>query len=249
MTPLTVGGRAVELIHHPGAGPPLVLVHGAGANAAVWDPVARALGGFEVWCPSLPGRGGSEGEAPATAAEAAGWLAEGLARLGGPPPWVAGHSYGGAVAIELALLGAPIAGLVLVATGARLRVHPGVLEAAALAVERAAPMSTRFAFVGGEPAAIEAYEAALARTPPAATLRDWGACDAFDRIGAIDAIEAPALVLGGTADALTPPKYHQYLGAHLPRGQLRLVEGRGHMLPWEDPQAFGREVRTYVAAC
>ena len=43
-TPLIVRGREVELVRHPGEGPPLLLVHGAGSNARAWDPVARALG-------------------------------------------------------------------------------------------------------------------------------------------------------------------------------------------------------------
>lgn len=247
-SPLIVRGRPVELVRHPGEGPPLVLVHGAGANARAWDPVARALGGFEVLCPSLPGRGDGA-EAPETAAEAAAWLAEVIGTLGGPPPFVLGHSYGGAVVLELALAGAPLAGIVLVATGARLRVHPGVLAAAARAVETGERMSTRFAFIGAEPSAIDAYEAALATTPPEAARRDWIACDRFDRIGAIDGLDLPALVVGGTADALTPPKYHQYLADHLPRAQLAFLEGRGHMVPWEDPQAFARVVRTFGAAC
>ncbi|MEZ4335670.1 MAG: alpha/beta hydrolase [Sandaracinaceae bacterium] len=247
-TPLIVRGREVELVRHPGEGPPLLLVHGAGSNARAWDPVARALGGFEVACPSLPGRGDGA-RAPESAAEAGAWLAEVIDALGGPPPFVLGHSYGGAVALELALTGAPLAGLVLVATGARLRVHPAVLAAAAAAVEGGSLVSTRFAFVGAERAIVDAYEAACATTPPDATQRDWIACDSFDRIGALSGVHVPALVVGGTADALTPPKYHRYLAEHLPRAQLVMVEGRGHMLPWEDPQGFARMVRSFGAAC
>ncbi len=246
---LTVGERRVELFRTEEGGPPLVLIHGSGGNGGAWSEVARELSAFEVIAPSLPGRGASEGEAFEDAAAAASWLAEVLRALGGPPPFVAGHSYGGAVALELALLGAPIAGLVLVATGARLRVHPTVLEAAARAVEGGVPMSSRFAFVGARPEAVAAYEAAARATPPEATRRDWTACDRFDRVGALEGIAAPALALGGTADVLTPPKYHRYLAEHLPRAQLRLLEGRGHMLPWEDPHGFAREVRAFAAAC
>lgn len=244
-----IGGRRVELWRAPGEGPPLVLVHGSGGHGRAWAPVARELGAFDVIAPSLPGRGASEGEAFDDAAAAARWLGGVLGALGGPPPLVAGHSYGGAVALELALLGAPLAGLVLVATGARLRVHPTVLEAAARAVEEGVPMSNRFAFVGARPEVVDAYEAAARETPPEATLRDWTACDRFDRIGALAGIAAPALALGGASDALTPPKYHRYLAEHLPRGQLRLLDGRGHMLPWEDPHGFAREVRAFAAAC
>ncbi len=246
---LVVDGRSVELVRHRADGPPLVLVHGAGGNAAIWAPLVRELSAFDLIVPSLPGRGGSEGESFADAAAAGAWLGEVLRALDGPPPFVLGHSYGGAVAIELALSGAELAGLVLVSTGARLRVHPGVLMAATQAVRTSTPMSSRFAFVGGEPEVIDAFTAASDETPPEATERDWNACNDFDRIGALDGLEAPALILGGTSDVLTPPKYHRYLVDHLPRAQLTLMEGRGHMLPWEDPHSFASEVRSFGSSC
>lgn len=246
---VTVDGWPVEIAHHPGEGPPLVLMHGAGANAEVWAPVARELTAFDVYAPSLPGRGGSGGPAFEEAISAGAWLARVIAALGGPPPIVVGHSLGGGIVLELALLGAPIAGLVLVATGARLRVHPSVLAAAARAVETDTPMSTRFAFVDASQEAIDAYEAAASNTPPRATVCDWAVCQSFDRIGALSAIELPCLVLGGAADLLTPAKYQHYLAGALPRAQLVLMDGRGHMLPWEDPQGFARQARVFASAC
>ena len=246
---LRVGGRAVELVRHRADGPPLVLVHGAGGNAGIWAPLARELSAFDLIAPSLPGRGGSEGEAFTRAAAAAAWLAEVLDALGGPPPLVLGHSYGGALVLELALRGVELAGLVLVATGARLRVHPGVLMAAAQAVRTSTPMSSRFAFVGGERGIIDAFAEASDATPPEATERDWQACNDFDRMAALDGLDVPALILGGTSDVLTPPKYHRYLAEHMPRAQLTLMEGRGHMLPWEEPHSFASEVRSFAASC
>ncbi|MBX3271332.1 MAG: alpha/beta hydrolase [Sandaracinaceae bacterium] len=248
---LEVDGRAVEVAHRAGLGPVILLVHGAGGCAAVWAPVAAHLGGFEVLAPSLPGRGRSAGDAFDDATAAGAWLARAIAALDRGPPILVGHSYGGAVALEAALAGAPLAGLALVATGARLRVHPSVLAAAARAAEGGSPMSTSFAFYDAPRAAIEGYERAAGATPPSATRADWIACDRFDRLGdpgALARLGTPALVLGGAADPLTPPKYHERLAGALGRAQLVIVPGRGHMLPWEDPARFAREVRAWAAA-
>ncbi|HEY8432831.1 MAG TPA: alpha/beta fold hydrolase [Sandaracinaceae bacterium] len=229
-------------------GPPLVLVHGAGGNARVWAPFARELSGFDVLAPSLPGRAGSAGPACARAADAARALEALLEELGVRGAIVLGHSYGGAVAIELALLSDRVASLALVASGARLRVRASVLAAAEEAVRTGVPMSLELAFAAGTPReAIEAYERAAARTPPDAALADWRACDSFDRMGELGAIERPALVVGGALDALTPPKYQRYLAAHLPRAQLELVEGAGHMLPWERPRELARTLRAWAS--
>jgi pimeloyl-ACP methyl ester carboxylesterase len=242
----------LEAVHHlrdERDGPPLVLLHGAGANALVWEPLRRELSSFDLFAPSLPGRLGTEGEAFARADDAARWLRDVLEALGAPHAIVVGHSYGGAVALELALLGAPLAGLVLVGSGARLRVHPAILEGARQAAERGAPMPTRLAFgaASSSPAA-EAYERAAEQTPPSATLRDWQACDGFDAMARLGDVSVPTLVVGGEDDALTPPKYQQYLADHLPRAQLTRVSGAGHMLPWEKPRDFAAIVRAYVAS-
>ncbi len=241
-------GPAIDWRRWQGDGPPILLVHGAGANAAVWEPLARELSGFEVFAPSLPGRCGSEGDAPERASDAAAWLEDAMAALD-LRAIVLGHSYGGAVAIELALRAARVLGLVLVASGARLRVHPGVLAMAEEAVRTEAPMPIDFAFSDGAPrAAIERYAEAAARTPPVATRADWRACDAFDRMDAIGAIDRPALVATGASDALTPPKYQRFLAERLPRAQLELVAGAGHMLPWERPRELARVIRAWVSA-
>ncbi len=62
----------------------------------------------------------------------------------------------------------------------------------------------------------------------------------------LSAIRVPALVVGGTADVLTPPKYQRYLAEQLPRAQLELVEGAGHMLPFEVPHELARRVRAWA---
>ena len=79
----------------------VVLIHGASGNAATWD--------LEPWswadtvAIDLPGRGDSPGPARERVADTAGWLREELARRGISKPILVGHSYGGGVALQLAL--------------------------------------------------------------------------------------------------------------------------------------------------
>jgi pimeloyl-ACP methyl ester carboxylesterase len=46
-------------------------------------------------------------------------------------------------------------------------------------------------------------------------------------------IRIPALIIAGTNDALTPPKYAEYLAANIPENELHIIEGAGHMLVME----------------
>jgi pimeloyl-ACP methyl ester carboxylesterase len=104
-----------------GQGPAVVLVHGSPGTAATWSGVGKRLADrFRVAALDLPGYGGStprpEGEPPTTehvakAVEAV-VAAQVAARPG--PVVLAGHSYGGNVALAVALRGrVPLRGLVL----------------------------------------------------------------------------------------------------------------------------------------
>src|SRR5690349_24508093 len=92
-----------------GAGPPLVLLHGIGGEACVWDPVLDALAAdHDVLALDLPGFGRSaplpDGVEPTPEA-----LARAVAALldadGLDDVHVAGNSLGGWVALELAKAG------------------------------------------------------------------------------------------------------------------------------------------------
>jgi pimeloyl-ACP methyl ester carboxylesterase len=99
--------REVELVvdRWPGAGRPLILVHGLASNARMWDGVAQRLAaaGHEVVTLDLRGHGRSakpdDGYDVATIADDLAALIEGL---GPSRPVLAGQSWGGNVVLELA---------------------------------------------------------------------------------------------------------------------------------------------------
>jgi pimeloyl-ACP methyl ester carboxylesterase len=235
-----VQGRAVALRRWEGDAPAVVLIHGAGGNH---DSLARlgdalAARGAAVVAPSLPGRCGSDGPPCATAAEAAARVGALLDALGLEAPLVAGHSFGGGVALELAFAQpSRLGGLALLATGARLRVHPTILALMEEAARTGQPApADRALWRPDTPdAVIDAAVAAAAHTPPATTLQDWRAADGFDRLGDVPRLAVPTLVVAGTEDALTPPKYARFLADGVPGATLCLLEEAGHMLPMERP--------------
>ena len=113
-----------------GVGPPLVLVHGAGGSADLWDPQLDGLADVaRVVAPDLPGHGRAPGQGKPSIAAYAEWLGTFLGTLRAGRAVVVGHSMGGAVAQALALR-APgrLAGLVLIGTGAKLRVLPRLVD-------------------------------------------------------------------------------------------------------------------------
>jgi pimeloyl-ACP methyl ester carboxylesterase len=106
-----MAGRRRDPIHlvRRGAGPPLVLLHGIGGEACVWDPVLDALAAHhDVLALDLPGFGRSAplpaGTAPTPEALAAA-VARRLEAEGLQDAHVAGNSLGGWIALELAKAG------------------------------------------------------------------------------------------------------------------------------------------------
>ena len=103
------GGRLATTQAGPADGPPLVLLHGASANAA--DPMGGigyllAARGFRVVAFDRPGFGWSDrpgGGGDATPAAQAKLIAEALSRMGIGPALIVGHSWAGALALALAL--------------------------------------------------------------------------------------------------------------------------------------------------
>lgn len=89
-----------------GSGPPVVLVHGSPADSRSWGRVTPHLRDrFRVLAVDLPGYGGSDGvpDAPVGRAALMGAAVARLVESCGAAVRLAGHSYGGVVAIQAAL--------------------------------------------------------------------------------------------------------------------------------------------------
>jgi pimeloyl-ACP methyl ester carboxylesterase len=170
--------------------------------------------------------------------------------LGLPPVVVVGHSMGGALALTLAL-DTPdrVAGLVLVGTGARLRVHPMLLEATRPGGAGVEELSGLMSSWYGPEASDRVRELAtrsLASLDTGVLHGDFVACDAFDVMNRLDTIDRPALVVVGESDQMTPVKYGRYLADHLARCQLEIVPGAGHMVMLEQPAAVERTLADWL---
>lgn len=221
--------------------PVALLLHGAGQHAGVWEAVRARLEG--TLAPSLPGRLDAPGpplpDIEAMATWALGEVPAGSAFV------LVGHSMGGAVALELALRRPQgLVGLVLVSTGARLRVHPAILAASEQAVDAGTPLSMgALGLPPGAPSALfEAVEALERAVPPGTALADWRATHSFDHMARLGEIAVPTRVLVGGSDALTPPKYAAHLAEAVSAATLQVVDGAGHLLPLERPDVVADAV-------
>lgn len=217
--------------------PMVVLCHGSGGSGHSYDDLRAVLGErVDLRTPTLPGHADAPGEPLTTVAEAAEWVWTEVGGAEAGPVVVGGHSVGGAIALELALRH-PVAGLVLLATGARLRVHPLIIGMMAQAARDGVhpPTPPGLFHKSTPPEVVARVEARGTSTPPAAALADWRMANAFDRMRDLGRVSAPALVLCGDEDRLTPPKYSRFLAENIAGARLQVLERAGHLFPLERP--------------
>lgn len=230
-----VGGR-------PRGAHPFVLVHGAGADATRFARLLAEIPGAVAL--DLPGHGTAGGGPAASIGAYAAAVAALLEREAYERPLLVGHSMGGAIALTCALEGAvELGGIGLLASGARLRVHPDILQS--LAEGRLPPdLPARMFAATAPPDAVAAERAALAAAADSGLLfADMAACDAFDVTGRLGELRLPAAVVVGSEDRMTPPRLSERLIAGWGEPDAvegTVVDGAGHYAHIERPGAVAR---------
>ncbi len=233
-------------------GAPVVLLHGFGLSHRAWADVlkridpARYLIAFD-----LPGHAGSRGVPHGSAAVAAKAVLAELERRGIAQAHLVGHSMGGAVAALVALREpSRTASLTLLSPGGfGAEINASLLRRYAVAVEEAeiAAILPPFFSEGHRPPVGLAASIAKER-------RIEGATDALVTIvetffdGAMQRrlplsdlarLTIPKTVLWGEEDHVLPARQAR----ELPDGfETRVLEGVGHMLPFEIPDTIARSI-------
>jgi pimeloyl-ACP methyl ester carboxylesterase len=219
------------------AGPALVLLHGAGGLRLNWPAELRRLSGATAYTLDLPGHGCSGGGGRDAIADYAADVVAFFDAVGIERAVVVGHSMGGAIALTMALDSPErVTALVLIATGARLRVAPSILERVSTDFEAAVSIITRHAWSQEVPSElVDLGRERFREAGPDVLLGDLIACDRFDVMERLGEIDVPTLVVAGSADRLAPVKYAHYLAEHVSGAQIAIIEGAGHMVMLERP--------------
>jgi pimeloyl-ACP methyl ester carboxylesterase len=251
-----------------GEGEPLVLVHGLGGAASNWLALAPLLRpGRRLLVPELPGHGGSPPLPGKPALDAyAGSLAVLLEHEAAAPAHVVGHSFGGAVALRLAIRRPELVrALVLVSaagisSGRRRARYALTLTGLVKPGKRIAPhrrLVARSALLrtlvfgrwgAADPPSFPPEMAEAFLSGPARHTDTTSAGDALVRDDPrqdLDRVRCPCLVLWGARDTQLPVA-DAFEYARRLRAPLRTIADCGHLPIGERPEACADAIADFL---
>ena len=227
---------------------PLILLHGAGGSHLHWSPRLRHAKDLRVIAVDLPGHGKSGGAGCGSIEDYAGWVVRWLDGWGIEKAIIGGHSMGGGIAQVLALDYAErVAGLVLVGTGAKLRVAQQILDGVKNNFAAMVEMIVEWSFAPSTPPQVKQLaRQRMMDVNPDVLWNDFNACNNFDVIARVNQIKAPTLIMVGSADKMTPEKFSRSLAEQIEGSQLKVFAEAGHMLTLERMEEVTEEVRGWM---
>ena len=241
--------------------PAVVFIHGAENDHSVWALQSRwfAHHGFSVLAVDLPGHGRSGGALLPTVEAQADWIVALLDAAGVQEAALVGHSMGSLISLELAARHPErVSRIALVGTAVPMPVSEALITAAREARPKAEGMVNVWSHgprgaIGGNTmpglwqmgASIRLME----RAAPEVLHNDLNACNEYRRgMEAAAAATCPALLLVGSRDMMTSPRGAPKLAAAMKDARIATIEGSGHALMAEYPDAVLDTLRSFIAS-
>jgi pimeloyl-ACP methyl ester carboxylesterase len=241
-----------------GSGAPVVFFHSAGGllpDNAFLDQLAQR---YHVFAPEWPGYGHSTGEELLEDMQdfaLHGW--DVVDALGLSRPHLVGHSMGGMIAAEMACLAPRDLGRLVLASPAGLWLdeHPIPDIFALLPFQLAEvlfrdPQQGQALLTGGADLADmdalkEFYVASQRRLAMAGKILFPIPNRRLSK--RLYRLTAATLVVWGASDRLIVPRYAAHWQTLIPSARVEMIDGAGHMLPYEQPAAFVEAVQGFLA--
>ena len=234
-----------------GSGPALLLSHGYGATRHMWDAQHRALPGWRVISWDMRGHGETDSPADAAQYSAALTVADMRALLqhvGVEGAVIGGLSLGGYVSLAFALAHPEMTrALVICDSGPGYRNAEARAAWNARAHERAAALEAKGLDALGRRSAETQQAVHRSAQGLAHAARGMLAQEGSQVIDALGGIRVPTLVIVGDQDQpfLAPS---EYMAKKIPGARLEVIRGAGHSSNLDQPDAFNRVLRGFLAS-
>lgn len=237
-----------------GSGPAAVVLHHSTGNLG-WVPFYEALArNFTVTVPDLPGYGQSERPPWARdARDIAILISRFLARVAPDSPTLVGLGFGGFIAAELAAINQERLGSLVLVGAAGLQPDEGeILDQMLISYGEYMTAGFRdeahFHEIFGEEVAPEVRELWDFSREMTARL-SWKPYMFNRRLAPVlGEVQTPALVVAGSEEQVVPLTCARQYAAGLANATLEIVEGAGHYVDYEEPEALAALITAHAGS-
>ena len=231
----------------PEQGHTVVFVHGAGGNAKRWEAQVKEVGRQHYAVSmDLPGHPPSGGNPCEQIFLYRAWLKEFIDAMKLGHVVLAGHSMGGGIVADYALMyPEEVKGLIMVGTAARFRIPEERLQAIMSGPYDPASAKNSFSSKVDEKL-LAAFAAESAAMDPVIRYTDLVSCNRYAEKG-IEKIQCPTLVVCGLDDTGTTPDDARELERRIPDSRLVLVEDAAHYVMMEQPAVVNEAIAAFLS--
>lgn len=238
-------------------GVPLVFINSLGTDLRIWDQVvARFADRFLIIRYDKRGHGLSDcPPGPYTLRDHTNDLTGLLEVLQVKEAVVIGVSVGGMIALDYAACHPDrVKALVLCDTATTIGSAEGWNErieairekGMALVGKTILPRWFAAEFLRQQPAEGQGYYNMLTRTPAEGYIATCEAIREADLSERVGRVTAPALVVGGAEDLVTPPQRVRELAERLPQARFELIKQAGHLPSIEQPEVLAAKIHQFL---
>ena len=223
----------------------LVFLHGAGSSSLAYYYQLRHFRNSKAI--DLPGH--STGKACNDIESYLEWVRGFISARRYKDVVLCGHSMGGAISLLYALrYPEELKGLILIGTGARLRVHQDYLN---LCLQPGPDNANWLAghmrhFNSVAPDMHPVLSQRAEEVGPEVELNDLMACDRFDVMDQLGKIDLPTQILCGSDDVMTPVKYSDYLTENIQNARKVVIAGGTHFVQMEKFKTVNEEIENFM---
>lgn len=227
-----------------GSGSPLIFLHGGGGVRVDEETWAGLAEHYRLLVPSLPGFDESTPGTTSSIEDVADVTAEFIRAIAGGSTAVVGESFGGMVAAWTAIRHPEVVTHLVLAAPAGLRQAGGPLLQQLTPAEISEMLFGRPPTAPPDPAQVE--RAQRARQTVARLMQNHAQFDHRFK-EELAKVQAPTLLVWGTADRMTWPTQAKHFEERIPRSRLVLIEGGPHALAAAVPREFLEAVLPFLA--
>lgn len=230
----------------------ILLLHGWGSSKKSWQKITALLAekGIHVENPDMPGFGENPPpEKPWHGSDYEAWVLDFIKKNGMKTPLtIIGHSFGGGLAMKLAIDHPALVKKLVLIAAARMHVKKSLLKRLA---SKGAKFAKKLSFLPF----YEIFRKAIYRfvlrekdyIRTSGTMREtFQNVIREDLTPHIGKIKAPTLIIWGDADKATPIEHAHLLAEQVKESKLVVIENAGHALNFESPEKVAGLISEFV---